>query len=187
MKTARGYFLALAAVTVVGLTIGALVYGEPYLMWRYPLSFIGYVKTYPGGQANDLARMFFSGTLIIDGAILLALARYWQRQRAPLSVVVTAMSALGLIMAAFSPDDVAHARHVFSTAIAVGGLWLLATMTIRRRWLNLLVQIPLIAYAIIYCWFDYSWYPAVWQKIALICLLVGLLADSTTASPENAI
>ena len=175
----------LIGINIIGLTWGTLAYGERFDGWSYPLSYIGRARTYPLELPNHKAQLIFATILIVNSLLILLIAGAYRRQRQYLLMLVAIVAAIGFAIAAISPDDTAHAHHVFGSALAIGFLWLLAGATVKSWRTQLLFQVPVIGYAVIYCWYDYSWYPATIQKIAVASLMYGLLRGSITP-PDRA-
>lgn len=185
MNVMRRFFIWLAAIDIVGLTWGGLIYAEPYSFWNYPLSYIGRTLSYPQEIPNSSAQLVFRIVFVLNCLGLLIMAYRLWADRSKWPAMITAVSAIGFLIAAFNPDDTAHQGHVVGSAIAIGFLWLLGTTTIKQRRAQLFIQIPLISYFIIYCWFDYSWYPATFQKIAMVCLLYGFITGSSKTAIDR--
>ena len=183
------YWLTIINVLLIGAAI--IFYNGRFLFWDYPFSSAGATYTVAGAK-NLLSQRIYRSDMLISGLIMFSFAYNSVKNRSEtqklLKTLLSSVAGIGFVTAAFSPDDTAHNLHVFSSALIVSMIWLLATnylVEVRKYlkgktyyWFQLILQIPLFVYALTYfLQLDPTSYSI--QKFALLGIGVVLLCSTS--------
>ena len=185
-------FTVLFAVLLFGLFWAALVFGEPFLFWVFPLSDLGATVT-ENGFENGRSVVIFASDMIACAVVMSVIGVFFLRDRGvrhrSLRVTFSFTCALGFLIAAF-PHDIFSAQHTFGSAFMVGSLWFHSVLFLedirfyRGRAASLrhhfVLQSTVLSYAVAYV-LDAP-IKQVLQKFAVLGLSVVLLSSTNALS-----
>lgn len=114
----------MAVVFVTGVVTGSFFYGEPFLFWKYPYSYLGTVKTVSGHP--NLRALFIFDTTMITCAVILFKIGFWYRSRTgkkSIKEVVAYMGGVGAFIMLI-PCDTYNFYHSIGSSLFVLSVWL---------------------------------------------------------------
>ena len=116
-------FCYVSLVFLSGIVAGSLFYGEPFLFWDYPYSYLGTAKTI-SGYSNIIARVIFDITLVICSTLFLRIGLWYKVQNADnrLKEVLSYLGAGGALIMLI-PCDTYNLYHSIGSSLFVLVLW----------------------------------------------------------------
>ena len=117
-------FRTMAVLFVSGVVIGSFFYGQPFLFWKYPYSYLGTVKTVSGYP--NLRALFIFDTTMITCAVFFFKIGLWYHSRfegSALKEVVAYAGAVGALIMLI-PCDTYNFYHSIGSSLFVFSVWL---------------------------------------------------------------
>jgi hypothetical protein len=167
---------------------GIIAYGEKFLLWEYPYSYLGMIKT-PGGNGNTLSFIIYAAGCLMNSILCLKISGNFTGRLFRILFRICATGYLLLIL----PCDVLNTIHSIGGALAFGSLWFFSMISIIDLYqlgkklnallYNILLNTTVLPYAFLY--FVQSPYKDIAQKPALLGLILVINLIITEMNKED--
>jgi hypothetical protein len=165
----------LLANTLIILFAAIIAYGEKFLLWEYPYSYLGMIKT-PGGNGNTLSFIIYAAGCLMNSVLCLKISSNFTGGLFRILFRICATGYLLLML----PCDVLNTIHSIGGVLAFGSLWFFSMISIIDLYklgrklnvllYNVLLNASVLPYALLY--FVQSPYKDIAQKPALLGLIL---------------